>query len=120
METEDKRICTYADTEAVMLPVVDALDVLKGRWRLPILLSLIFGNKRFSQISKEVKGISDKILAKELKELEINQLIKKTVHNSFPPTVEYSATPHGRSVEKVLIELKNWGDQHRKEIIGKM
>lgn len=103
----------------MMLPVFDALDALRGRWRLPILISLIFGNKRFTQISREVTGISDKILAKELKELEVNQLIKRTVYDTFPPTVEYSITEHGESVEKVMIELKNWGERHRKQIIGK-
>ena len=115
----EKLVCNYADTQVIMLPVFDALDVLKGRWRLPILLSLIFGKKRFSEISKEVTGISDKILSKELKELEANQLITRTVHNGFPPTVEYAVTPHGLSVQKLLIELKNWGEQHRKEVMGK-
>lgn len=95
------------------------MDALKGRWRLPIILSLVFGNKRFSQLSKEVRGISDKILAKELKDLEINKLIKRTIYDTFPPSVEYSITEHGKSVEKVLMELKNWGDLHRKVVIGK-
>ncbi len=116
---ESKEGCTYSDSQALMLPVFDALEVLRGRWRLPILISLMFGKKRFTQISKEVTGISDKILAKELKEIEINQLIKRTIYDTFPPTVEYSITEHGRSVEKVIIELKNWGEIHRKQIIGK-
>lgn len=119
MNMETERFCSYTDIQAVMLPMFDALDALKGRWRLPILLSLIFGEKRFSQIAKDVAGISDKILAKELKELEMNRLIKRTVHTGFPSTVEYSITAHGESVEKLLIELKNWGQQHRKEVIGK-
>ena len=119
MEIDDRNGCTYSDSQGMMLPVFDALDALRGRWRLPILISLIFGNKRFTQISREVTGISDKILAKELKELEVNQLIKRTVYDTFPPTVEYSITEHGESVEKVMIELKNWGERHRKQIIGK-
>jgi DNA-binding HxlR family transcriptional regulator len=119
MATENKRGCTYIDSQVVMLPVSDALETLRGRWRLPILISLAFGNKRFTQISKDVAGISDKILAKELKELEMNQLITRTVINGFPPTVEYAITPHGESIEKVVIELKNWGELHRKMIIGK-
>jgi DNA-binding HxlR family transcriptional regulator len=119
MSIENPKMCTFEDTQTVMLPVFDALDVLRGRWRLPILISLIFGKKRFSEISREVTGISDKVLAKELKELEMNLLIKRTVHDTFPPTVEYCATPHGESVERVLIELMNWGVLHRKEIIGR-
>lgn len=120
METQHKSGCTYEANQAmIMMPVFDSLDALSGRWRLPILIALLFGAKRFTQISKAVSGISDKVLAKELKELEINQLIKRTVHNTFPPMVEYSATSHGESVEKLVIELKNWGEKHRQQVIGK-
>jgi DNA-binding HxlR family transcriptional regulator len=111
--------CNPVAVQAVMLPLFDALDALKGRWRMPILISLGFGTKRFTQISKEVTGISDKILSKELKELEMNQLITRTVHSGFPPIVEYSITQHGRSIENVVRELVSWGAVHRKKIIGK-
>jgi DNA-binding HxlR family transcriptional regulator len=114
-----KEPCTIEVIQANIRPVQDALDVLYGRWRLPILMSLAYGNKRFTQISKEVKGISDKVLAKELKELEINQLINRTIHATFPPTVEYSITKHGESLENVMRELKHWGESHRRKIIGK-
>lgn len=119
MEIKSEDLCSYSSSQSAMLSVFDAMDALKGRWRLPIILSLVFGNKRFSQLSKEVRGISDKILAKELKDLEINKLIKRTIYDTFPPSVEYSITEHGKSVEKVLMELKNWGDLHRKVVIGK-
>jgi DNA-binding HxlR family transcriptional regulator len=120
MEIKDQSDCAYATKQsAIMTPIFDSLDALRGRWRLPILMTLIFGPKRFTEISKEVKGISDKVLAKELKELETNQLIKRTVHKGFPPSVEYSATPHGASIEQLVIELKKWGDKHRKQVIGK-
>jgi len=117
-QKEEQKICNYQNSQAVMLPVFDALDALRGRWRIPILLSLMFGKKRFTQISREVTGISDKILAKELKELEVNQLIQRTVYDTFPPTVEYAITPHGESIEQILIGLKDWGELHRKKIIG--
>ena len=52
--------------------IKDALDVLHGRWKLPVILSLSFGKKRFKQISKELNGITDKVLSKELKDLEAN------------------------------------------------
>jgi DNA-binding HxlR family transcriptional regulator len=118
METQNEKLCTYSKSKEIILPVFDALDALRGRWRLPILISLMFGSKRFTELSKEVEGISDKVLAKELKELKLNQLIERTVHDTFPPTVEYSITPHGKSVEMVMIELKNWGGRHRKQILG--
>ena len=111
------KLCTYADCKLIMLPLFDALEIVRGKWRLPILLAIMFGNKRFKQISKEVVGISDKILSKELKILEENLLIKRTVYDTFPPTVEYQTTKHSESLEKVMIELKNWGELHRKKII---
>lgn len=100
------------------LSIKDALEALEGRWKLLILFSLSMTNKRFSQISKEVPGITDKTLSKELKNLEANKLILRTVYDTFPPTVEYSITAHGKSLEKVMEELHYWGLAHRKEVIG--
>lgn len=114
-KTEEKRVeCVNA-----ILPVKDALDVLSGRWKLPILIALSFGNKRFKEISKDVQGITDKVLSKELKELEANQLITRTVYDTFPPTVEYAATEHGHSLFNVIAALREWGIKHRGKIIGK-
>lgn len=102
-----------------MLSIRDALEALEGKWKLLILFSLSSGPKRFKQISKEVNGITDKILSKELKSLETNKLIKREVYDTFPPTVEYSITPHGMSLEKLMDELHYWGLTHRKKIMGK-
>ncbi len=99
-------------------PIKDSLEVLSGKWKLQILSSLMFGNKRFGQISKELNGVTDKVLSKELKELETNHLVKRTVYDTFPPTVEYSITEHGKSLKSVLGELNRWGTKHRKKIIG--
>ena len=102
-----------------MLSIRDALEALDGKWKLLILFSLSSGPKRFKQISKEVNGITDKILSKELKNLEINELIKREVYDTFPPAVEYSITQHGMSLEKVMEELHYWGLAHRKKIMGR-
>ncbi len=102
-----------------MLSIKDALEAVEGRWKLLILFALSEGPKRFKQISREVSGITDKTLSKELKRLEENQLINREVYNTFPPTVEYSITPHGLSLEKVIDELHFWGLAHRKKVIGK-
>lgn len=102
-----------------ILSIKDALEALEGRWKLLILFALTSGPKRFRQITKEVSGITDKTLSKELKDLEANQLIKREVHDTFPPTVEYTITSHGMSLEKVIEELHYWGLSHRKKVIGK-
>ena len=100
------------------LSIKDALEALEGKWKLLILFSLSAAPKRFKQISKEVVGITDKTLSKELKNLEGNKLINRKVYDTFPPTVEYSITAHGMSLEKVMDELHFWGLSHRKEIMG--
>lgn len=102
-----------------MLSIRDALEAVEGRWKLLILFSLSEGPKRFKQISRAVGGITDKTLSKELKSLEANKLVTRAVYDTFPPTVEYTITPHGMSLEKVIDELHFWGLSHRKEVIGK-
>lgn len=114
-----KEVHSQQSCSGIVRAVKDALDVLNGKWKLPIMISVSFGTKRFKQISKEINGITDKMLSKELKDLEINQLVKRTVYDTFPPTVEYSITEHGKSLEKVIGELGYWGIEHRKKIIGK-
>jgi DNA-binding HxlR family transcriptional regulator len=102
-----------------MLSISDALEALEGRWKLLILFTLHDGPKRFKQISKAVSHITDKTLSKELKLLEANKLIQRDVYDTFPPTVQYTITPHGLSLEKILDELHFWGLSHRKKVIGK-
>lgn len=102
-----------------MLSIKDALEAVEGRWKLLILFSLSESPKRFKQIAREVSGITDKTLSKELKSLEANKLILRDVYDTFPPTVEYTITSHGLSLEKVIDELHFWGLAHRKEVIGK-
>jgi len=104
--------------KCIML-VRDSLDVLNGRWKLPILVSLKYSDKRFKQISRDVNGITDKMLSKELKELELNRLIKRTVYDTFPPMVNYTLTEHGHSLDSVISALQDWGGRHRKKIFGK-
>ncbi|MEO7045128.1 MAG: helix-turn-helix domain-containing protein, partial [Ferruginibacter sp.] len=97
----------------------DALDILSGKWKLPILIALMFGNKRFSQMAKQIPGITDKMLSKELRELELNQLVKRTVYDTVPVVVEYAMTPYGKTLQKLIDELQQWGMKHRKRIISK-
>ena len=110
---------TREKCQDIVRPVRDALEVLNGKWKLAIIGSLSLGTKRFKQIANDLNGITDKVLSKELKDLEVNQLIKRDVYDTFPPTVEYSITPHGRSLDNVISELRKWGLSHRRKIMGK-
>lgn len=103
-----------------MLSIRDALEALEGRWKLLILFSLSAGPKRFGEISKEVGGITDRVLSKELKSLEANKLVKREAFDTFPRSVEYSITEHGKSLEKVMEELHFWGLLHRREVMRRL
>lgn len=100
-----------------VLAIKDALETLEGKWKLLILFSLSQGPKRFGELAKQVYGITDKTLSKELKSLEANTLVKREVFDSFPPVVQYSITPHGKSLSPLLEALHHWGQLHRKKIM---
>ena len=102
-----------------IIPIRDTLDVLSGKWKLPILGALMMGKKRFKEIEREIPHITARMLSKELKELEINQLVTRTVYATIPVTVEYDITDYGRTLDTVLMAMKEWGMKHRKHIMGK-
>jgi DNA-binding HxlR family transcriptional regulator len=101
-----------------LLPVRDALDVLSGKWKLPIIMALTFGNYRFKELHRQV-GVTPKMLSKELKEMEQHGLVKRTVYDTIPVSVEYEITPHGRTLKDVLRTLGEWGSKHRKHVMKK-
>jgi DNA-binding HxlR family transcriptional regulator len=102
-----------------LMVVKDTLEVIQGKWRLPIIISLIHGNKRFGEIQRDIADISPKMLSQELKALETNKIITRTLFDSMPVTVEYSITPLGNTMRKLVDEILDWGVLFRKEIIGK-
>lgn len=113
-----KEYDTKCSSEFV-LPIRDTLDVISGKWKLAILGALYSEKKRFKQLEREIPRITPRMLSKELRELEMNQLVKRTVYDSQPVAVEYEMTSYGKTLDKVLIELKDWGIKHRKKITGK-
>lgn len=102
-----------------MLPAKDALDLLSGRWKLRILVAVSYGPSRFRQLARDVDGITDRMLSKELKELELNKIISRKEIDAFPPVVEYEMTEHGTTLFALISELRQWGGEHRKVIMDK-
>lgn len=102
-----------------MMAVRDSMDVLSGKWKISIISSICYYNKRrFSDILNDINGISNKMLSKELKELEINKLVKRTVLDTQPITVQYELTDHGKTLQTIIRNLTEWGVEHRKKIIA--
>lgn len=122
MEAEvDKRKCpdhhSASECRKALMPVKDALELLSGKWKLQVIMALTFGRKRFKQLQREIPGITSKVLSHELKDLEQNELVARTVYDTAPITVEYELTVYGRTLKPLIQELHKWGSQHRKKIL---
>jgi DNA-binding HxlR family transcriptional regulator len=102
-----------------LLAVRDAMDILSGKWKISIIGSLSFGKKRFKELQRDVNGIAAKMLSKELRDLEVNELVTRTVYDTKPVTVEYELTTYGKTLEKVIAEIARWGIIHRRRIMRK-
>lgn len=98
--------------------VQDALYVLSGKWKLPIIIALKGNPKRFGELQRLVSGITAKVLSKELKELEMNEFAVRRVYATIPVTVEYELTEYSQSLDSIIEALRSWGIQHRSRILG--
>lgn len=101
------------------MAINDTMNVISGKWKLPIIGSLLFGKKRFTEIQKSITHITPRMLSKELQELEMNSVVKRTVYDTKPVMVEYELTESGRSIGEVLDKMIEWGIEHRKNALGK-
>ncbi len=102
-----------------ILAARDVMEILSGKWKIQILAALMFkGNMRFMDLLRTVDGIGAKMLSKELHDLEINLLVKRTVLPTKPITVDYAITPYGKTLRSVINHIVNWGTTHRKTIMG--
>ncbi|MCJ8165996.1 helix-turn-helix transcriptional regulator [Pontibacter sp. E15-1] len=97
--------------------VADALYAIGGKWKLRIIIALSEGNKRFNELQRRVEGISAKVLSNELKELEMNGFISRTVYTGTPVVVEYELTEYSNTLQDVMHSLSEWGAMHRERIM---
>ncbi len=88
------------------------LQVIGGKWKPVILWHLTQQTLRFSELEKRINGITQKMLTQQLREMEHDRLITRTVYPQVPPKVEYALTDHGRSLQSVLRALSDWGIAH--------
>ena len=93
-------------------PVEATLDVIGGKWKAVILFRLMESKKRFGELHRLLAKVSQRTLTKQLRELEGDGLISRTVFAEVPPRVEYALTELGRSLGPLLCDLKDWGVAH--------
>jgi DNA-binding HxlR family transcriptional regulator len=103
-----------------MQAIRDAMSLLSGKWKFHILGTLIEGNTLgFMDLIREIDGIGTKMLSKELQDLEMNNLVSRTVMNTKPITVEYSITDYGKTLSPIIDEMAKWGIDYRKSVFEK-
>ncbi len=108
------------DCSQKILAISDTMEILNGKWKMSIIACLCYKPMRYSELLKEVKGISGKMLSRELKDLEINELINRHVLNTAPVAVEYQITDYGKSLKQLTNTIADWGFIHRQRIISGM
>ncbi|MFP3591391.1 winged helix-turn-helix transcriptional regulator [Chryseobacterium sp. SIMBA_038] len=108
------------DCSQKILAISDTMEILNGKWKMSIIACLCYKPMRYSELLKEVKGISGKMLSRELKDLETNELINRHVLNTAPVAVEYQITDYGKSLKQLTNTIADWGFIHRQRIISGM
>ena len=98
--------------------IKDFTEIISGKWKLPILITLFEKPYKFKELSRKLY-ISPRMLTRELQDLEMNKLITRTVHDTKPATVEYAVTKTGLTLNKVILVMGSWGISYRKKMSSK-
>ena len=89
----------------------EVLDIVGGKWAMPIIYILSKGKMRFKEIERSIEGINTRMLVKELKNMEANGIVTREVFATVPPTVEYTLTEKGQKLIPSITALHNWGKE---------
>ncbi len=114
MKMKKNTINQESCSASFVVALKDALNVINGKWKLAIVCTLLADQRRFSDIEKLIKGITPRMVSKELKELEINGVVRKIemLENGLTVT-KYDLTESGRNLHDVIVTMVEWGKQHR-------
>ena len=93
-------------------PVETTLTLISSKWKILILRDLMPGTKRFGELKKSIGGVSQKVLTAQLREMETDGLVRRTVYPEVPPRVEYTLTALGRSLKPILDAMWDWGEAY--------
>ena len=97
-------------------PVETTLTLISSKWKILILRDLMPGTKRFGELKKSIGGVSQKILTAQLREMETDGLVRRTVYPEVPPRVEYTLTALGRSLKPILDAMWDWGEAYQGKV----
>jgi len=95
-----------------------AVQLMGGRWKLPILIRLSNGKKRFGELKRIIPNITERMLTLQLRELERDGLVIRTVYHEVPPRVEYELTLVSGALIPICLQLDEWGAKHKDVHLG--
>lgn len=104
----EKKICVSEKSCSLK----EVIDIIGGKWALPIVYRLSKGKMRFKELERSVEGINTRMLVKELKNMEANGIVTREVFATVPPTVEYTLTSKGEKLMPSIEALYNWGQEY--------
>lgn len=110
-ESVEGQSCRYR-----LRAVGDTMYAIGGKWKMPIIVAMLDGTSRFNELLRAIDGLSSKVLASELKDLELNGFLKRTVSEGPPVVVDYHLTEYSNTLKDVLKALFDWGVNHRQEV----
>ena len=119
---ENKEATHYYDKSCLtrLASIGDTLYAIGGKWKLRIIVVLQERKSRFNELQRTITGISSKVLAAELRELELNGFVKRNVIPQTPVVIEYELTDYALTLQPVLESLSEWGAKHREKIRKEM
>lgn len=100
------------DEKVYISPIEAAIDVIGGKWKAQIYYALWYGPLRFSELSRSLPNITQRMLTNQLRELEHDGIINRKVYEQVPPRVEYSISEYGNTIKPILLDLYRWGYMH--------
>jgi len=98
--------------KSIGCPTEQTLDLIAGRWKVMIIYWLLQGDRRFNQLQRDLRGITHRTLAKQLRDMEIDGLVERHDFSENPPRVEYRLSSLGHSLEPILLAMHEWAAAH--------
>lgn len=97
-------------------PVGITLDVIGGKWKGIILYHLLAGTKRYNELRRLQPMITQRMLTLQLRELEQDGIVHREVYKQIPPRVDYSLTAFGKTLEPIIVAMKDWGERYEQDV----
>lgn len=114
-----EKAATPRSQQAELKALQDTIYVVGGKWTLPVINSICNGNRRFREIERSIPGITTRMLSRVLKDLELNNLVVRTVYDESPALVEYTSNEYCKTLGPVIQAMILWGQQHKHKIRSK-